>query len=263
MSLVIGATVVVGLVSSVVAAATSRAYSSAQPLANGTLVSLDASNANAVVEAVPDNSSHLLGVVVPDASSTLEFNALGAAVQVAESGSAPVLVSDINGAIKAGDHVAISPVSGVGMKQTVAGVAVGIADSNFSIDGAITKTVTDKTRHNKSIHIAEVKVILGVGQFAPPQQRATFIPAGLQTLSDTISGQATAPWRILSVMVLLLVVVVAIATIIYASIHSSLISIGRNPLSSPAIYRSLFQLVVVTVGLMFVALLGAYLVLTL
>ena len=263
LSLTIGAAVVVGLVSGAVAAAASRAYISSQQLAKGTLVSLDAQQANAVVAAILDNASHLIGVVVPAASSTLEFNTPGATIQVAESGTVPVLVSDINGAIKAGDHVAISPLSGVGMKQTVAGVTVGIADTDFKTDGAITKLIANKSGHSHTINIAEIKVILGVGQFSPPQQRAGYIPAVLQTLSDTISGRATDSWRILSGLILLLVVLVVIGAIIHASIRNSLISIGRNPLSSPAIYRSLFQLVVVTVGLMFVTLLGVYLVLTL
>lgn len=259
--LVFGATILVGSFSSIVAAATSRAYKSSQSLSMGAMVSLDIGQEGNVVATRPDNASRLVGVVVPDDSATLQFNVTGAQIQVAESGEAPVLVSDLNGLIKAGDHVAISPVEGVGMKATESGIAIGIAQADFKMDGAVTKTITDKSGKAHDIRISQVKVVLGIGPYESVRQ-TSYIPNQLQNLADTISGGPTAAWRVLSSAAIILVTLVVIGVTINVSIRSSLISIGRNPLSSPAIYRSLFQLVVMTVGLLFIALLGVYLVLT-
>ncbi len=259
--LVLGATILAGSFSTIVAAATSRAYKSQQSLASGAMVSLDSGNDGNVVASTPDNAYRLVGVVVSDSSATLQFNMAGGQIQVAESGEAQVLVSDMNGAIKTGDHVVVSPIQGVGMKATESGNTIGIAQSDFSLDGALTKTISDKSGKPHEIHISQVNVVLGVGQFAPVRQ-ATYIPSQLQTLADTINGGPTAAWRILASSSIILVTLIVIGVIIYVSIRSSLISIGRNPLSSPAIFRSLFQLVVMTVGLLFISLLGVYLVLT-
>jgi len=259
--IIFGTTILAMSVSTVVAAATSRAYKSQQTLAPGTMVSLDTGNAGNVVAATPDNASRLVGVVVPDASATLQFDVPGAQNQVAESGEAQVLVSDLNGTIKTGDHIVVSPVEGVGMKAVLSSFSIGIARADFKIAGAVTKTITDKAGRPHDIHISQIKIILGVGQFAPVRADS-YIPSQLQTLADTINGGPTAAWRILSGSAIILVTLIVIGAIVYSSIRSSLISIGRNPLSSPAIYRSLFQLVVMVVGLLFLALLGVYLVLT-
>jgi len=225
------------------------------------MVSLDTGNAGSVVATVPENASKLVGVVVPDDSATLQFNAPDALIQVAESGEAPVLVSDLNGSIKAGDHIAVSAIEGVGMKATESGIAIGIAQADFKLDGAVTKSITDKSGKAHDIHISQVKVVLGIGPYVAVKQ-TSYIPSQLQALADNINGGPTAAWRILSGLSIIVVTLIVIGAIVYASIRSSLTAIGRNPLSSPAIYRSLFQLVVMTVGLLFIALLGVYLVLT-
>ncbi len=256
-----GTVILAGSFSCIAAAATSRAYKSTQPLAPGSMVSLDTTQDGYVVAAKPDNATKLVGVVVPINSATLQFNQPGADNQIAQSGEAPVLVSDLNGAVKAGDHITVSAVEGVGMKATVTGMSVGVAQTDFSQVGATTQSITDKSGRSHEIHIAQIKVMLGVGQYTVAQP-ASYIPSQLQAFADALSGGPTAAWRVLSSSVIILVTLIVIGVIINASIRSSLISIGRNPLSSPAISSSLFQLAVITVGLLFMALLASYLVLT-
>ncbi len=258
----VAATLVVsGISYNAVAAATSWGYSSTQSLVQGTLVSLDSSHSNSVVATTTANASKIIGVVVQGASTTIEFTAPGAIIQVADTGDATVLVSDLNGSIKAGDNIGASPLDGIGMKATSAGMTVGIALSNFGATNSITKTVKDTTGTSHLVHIALVKVVLGVGSYAPSSTSPSYIPAGLQALANTISGHATQPWRILASLAIIVIILTTMAVLIYASIHSSLAAIGRNPLSSPSVYKSLLQLGVVIIGLAFAALLGVYLLL--
>ena len=59
----------------------------------------------------------MLGVVINQDSSLLSLSTgKGSEAQVATSGTVPVLVSDINGAVKRGDHITASPIAGVGMR---------------------------------------------------------------------------------------------------------------------------------------------------
>ncbi len=82
-SLVLAVVILAGALSAVVAAATSRAFTTAGSLAIGTIVSLDTSHEGSVMAATPNNATKLIGVVVPDASASLQFNEPGAQTQVA------------------------------------------------------------------------------------------------------------------------------------------------------------------------------------
>jgi hypothetical protein len=50
-------------------------------------------------------------------------------------------------------------------------------------------------------------------------------------------------------------------SIIYAMIHSSIISVGRNPMSQAAVYRNVLQLSVLVVVILMVAVASIYMVL--
>jgi hypothetical protein len=55
---------------------------------------------------------------------------------------------------------------------------------------------------------------------------------------------------------------IVVSSIIYSMIRSSIISVGRNPMSQSAIYRDLIQLSALVIGILAVGLISVYLVLT-
>jgi hypothetical protein len=55
---------------------------------------------------------------------------------------------------------------------------------------------------------------------------------------------------------------VVVVSIIYAMIRSSIISVGRNPMSQAAVYRDVLQMSALVVGIIGVATVSIYLVLT-
>ena len=81
----------------------SRSYKSSDTIPVGSLVSLDSSQSDYVVAANNTNGKLLLGVVVKSDDSLLAVNVSSTTVQVATSGTASVLVSNLNGDIKVGD----------------------------------------------------------------------------------------------------------------------------------------------------------------
>jgi len=92
---------------------------------SGAMVSTK-SNSNDMIElASTKNSSRLVGVV--DTKPLLTISSGENQIQVVLSGATQVLVSDINGKVKAGDRITASPLSGVGMRASTDGQVVGNA----------------------------------------------------------------------------------------------------------------------------------------
>ena len=124
------ASVVVGLLSawllltpSVLAATSnlSRAYDSDGPIEPGSIVSLTSLESKTVTLANTTNSDKIIGVAVGQTDSIIAVNPAADKVQITTSGGADVLVSDLNGDIKSGDKVAVSPFDGIGMKSGLGG----------------------------------------------------------------------------------------------------------------------------------------------
>ena len=91
----LGASSVSGVIS------VSQSYTSETDLPLGTLVSLKKNSADEVIPSLSSNSESLLGIVISADSSLLSLsNTKGKQVQIATSGTVPVVVSDENGAIK-------------------------------------------------------------------------------------------------------------------------------------------------------------------
>ncbi len=60
---------------------------------------------------------------------------------------------------------------------------------------------------------------------------------------------------------LFLVTLIVVVSIIYSMIHSSIISVGRNPMSQAAVYRNVIQLSILIVIILAVSVSSIYLVL--
>lgn len=219
----------------------SRAYKSTDPIPKGSLVSLDKQQSDFVQAANLGNASLLLGVVVASDDSLLAVNASNTTVQVATSGTASVLVSDLYGNIKVGDQIAASPFDGVGAKQKPGARVIGLAQTNFnpSDPGTQTQTVTDKTGKSKEIKVGLVRVNIGAGVTSTAAGSVSANLNPLQKIAKSLTGKQVATWRVVISMVIIIVAMVALITLTYAAIYGSIISVGRNPLGSHAIFHTL------------------------
>lgn len=242
------------------AASISQAYKSSGIIAAGTMVSLDPTDTTKVVPTTPETSNALIGVVIDRQNSTIALGDAESTVQVATTGTTDVFVTDLNGAIKAGDKLTTSPLSGVGMKATAAARIIGTAKIDLDLTRATERTITDKSNKSHTVKIGRVATILGVSTFDPATTRGkSLVPVALQNLANDIAGgREVAGWRIIASLLILVVVTIIVFFLTYSSIRASIIAIGRNPLSAPAVYRSLFQLISIIIGLLLLALSTVY-----
>ncbi len=240
----------------------SLSYRTKDQLSPGAIISLN-QNQDGVEAASIKNVGNIFGVVVVPNQSLLTFksNAAGE-VQVATTGINEAIVSNLNGDIKAGDQITASPLPGVGMKATenvkVVGTAqVALADS----PGKRKQEITDGDGKKRTIEVGTVPVALNVAYFFKEPTK-TVVPTALQNVANSVAGRQVQPLPIIICLVIFIVAMIAISSLVYAAIRGSIISVGRNPLSQAAVYRSLLQISVLILAILGGAVTAIYLILT-
>ena len=233
-----------------------------QNITNGTLVSLRQQAQAAVQIANPSNVGNLVGVVSTQpllAVSSSESNQ----VQVVVSGTTQALVSDINGVIKAGDKITASPISGVGMKATSSAEIVGTAQSDFNTSGAQTRTIQDTSGKAHVVHVGLLPLQVNVMYYTVVPAKSSVLPSFLQNFADSIAGHDVSALRLFIGGTVLLLGLVSIGVLMSSAVRSSIISIGRNPLSESAVQKSLFAVGGAAIGILLLVLVAIYLILRL
>lgn len=242
------------------AAAISQSFQTTDTnLTAGALMSLRTGSNNTAELATTDNVQRLVGVVGND---TLVELGSGSGTQVVTSGVTSALVSDANGSINAGDKITASPIAGIGQKATTSAQVIGIAQGGLNTSSAQTKTVQAQDGSQVVVHIAKVPVQVNVTFYVPPGSEASFLPAFLQDFANAVSGKEVSPVRVVISALILLLAFVSIAVLLYSTVRSSIISIGRNPLSEKAVRKSIFQIGFTVMGILLLTLITIYLILT-
>jgi hypothetical protein len=227
---------------------------------SGALVSLKRGNANTVELTASANIDRLLGVAGKD--SLIELSSNTGTVQVVTSGETTALVSDINGDIKTGDKITASPIAGVGMKALTSTLIIGTAQANLSSANTETRSITDKGGDKKTVTIGAIPVQVDKVFYEAPQDENSFVPPILQDFASTIAGRQVSPVRVMIAGMLVLLLFVVVTILLYSAVRSSIISIGRNPLSESAVRKSLFQVGVTVLGVLIFTTIVIYLILT-
>jgi hypothetical protein len=217
----------------------SHAYHSTDSITNGSIVSLDPQLADYVEPANTDNGARLLGVTVADNDSLIAVDTSSGSVQVATSGNVSTLVSTLSGSINVGDQIGVSPFNGVGMKALPGSRVIGLAQTAFNATspGATTQQITDKNGKTSTVQVGYVRLSLAIGTNANVLTVANLNT--LQKFAKSLTGHTVSTERVAISLVVALVSMLALITLIYASIYGSIVSIGRNPLAKYAVFRTL------------------------
>lgn len=251
------------LTGSVHAATTlTETYATSEKLTPGTIVSLEKGSLDRVKAAAIDNANNLFGVVVGDGSSLLTLtDGQSDHVLVATNGVVDVMVSDINGDIESGDQITISTVKGVGMKTTSNAKIIGTAQSGLQNGTVKTAKIKDGEGKEHEVRLSQIPVLVNVAYYYR-QPDKTIIPQAVQNVANAIAGKKVNTMPILISIGLFVVTLIVVVSIIYSMIRSSIISVGRNPMSQSAVYRNLLQMSALVMAILVVATIAIYMVLT-
>jgi hypothetical protein len=229
-------------------------------IAPGTIVSL-VSDKTLITAANNTNASNLVGVT--EDKPLIELSNGAEDVQVVVNGSVRALVSNINGAIRTGDKITASPLSGIGMKATGPTEIVGTAQANLSSVPTITKIVQDEAGKNIQAKVGLLTIDVNVAYYSVTSQGgvSSFVPPFLQTIANAVSGHQVSPLHVLLGAFALLLGFASAIVMLYASIRSSIISIGRNPLAEGALRKGLVDIILASLGILIITVVVVYLIL--
>ena len=190
-----------------------------------------------------DNQGNLLGVVVLQGDVTISLTTSANQAQVITSGVANAFVTNLSGDIKNGDQLVPSPLSGVLMKASDAGRAMGSAQQDFSATNANTQTkqVTAKDGTTKQAMIGTIQVLVARNDFIPKPTEVPKVLSPFQNIFTGVAGHDVSVPRTITAVVIFAIAIIAVMIILYSGVSNGIRSIGRNPLSKGEIYLGLLQ----------------------
>lgn len=245
------------------AAAISYGYKTNESIAYGALVSLDKGNPSLVKLSTREDVETLLGVSIKSNESLLSLSNGTTDIEVAVEGTAMALVSDINGDIKPGDPITISPLAGVGMKSPNATKIVGTSQQKFdkNSSGTTKQKIANKEGQSKEVIIGKIPLSVKVETYnGNAQSPANAVLQALQSAVSFIAGRQVPVARALVAVGIVLSSLLICSIIVYTSIRTSFISVGRNPLAQSFIRKNLYVVLVTVVSILGIAFISAYLV---
>lgn len=242
-----------------------QGYSTTENLIRGSVVGVTTEQENQVESITSDQNEDLLGIVVRpnDTAVTLTEDTTG--VFVATTGRYEVLVANIKGNLATGDVISTSPISGVAQRSgdTEKFVLGKILDPvDFSDQSRILTqtTVKDKDGNEIQVKIARTLAQIDVGP-NPDLRSETSAPEFLVNFSETIAGKPVSALRIYAGLIIVIIAGAISGSLLYSAIKTSIISIGRNPLSKNSVLTGLAQVVVISVIIFISGLIAVYLLL--
>lgn len=249
------------MTSAVSAAAIAQGFQTSETdVRPGALLSLKEGSPDNVEYANQERIDELVGVAGENPLISLTDG--GQTVQVVTSGVTAALVSNINGEVKTGDKITASPIEGVGMKATSSNIVLGAAQADLTSVKTTEHTVTDTDGTQHTVLIGLIPVQVNVTFYAAPADKNMFLPAFLQDFANGVVGKEVSPVRVMIAAIIMVLAFLSIAVLLYASVKSSIISIGRNPLSEVSVRKSLLQIGAIVVAILLLALITIYLILS-
>jgi len=243
-----------------------QGYATDEELQRGMLVSLKEGDTTKVEAADSSNAKRLHGLVVNPNDASVTLSSEKQKTFVATIGRYDGLVSDENGAIKQGDYIAVSKVRGIGMKTDATATSVigkALEDFDGKTDVLSTTDLKDNGGIVQKVHIGRIQLDIGIGANPLAKPEDVNLPGFLKKATDAIAHKPISPARVYISIGILLASLIIAGSMLYAGVRSSMISIGRNPLSKKSIGRSLIQVIITSFIVFIIGIFGVYLLLKL
>lgn len=238
-----------------------QGYKTDQTLQQGVLVAVDQDDSDKVEALREESLDRARGVVVQRDDSPIVLSSDASKVLVASSGEFDVLVNDQNGQVEKGDYLSVSSTEGIGMKATAdQATVVGRVLEDFQSGDDITGVAADVDASDTR----RVKTSIAIGSNPSLRQsEKRNLPGFLSSVGETIADKPVSTFRIYISLALFLATITVVGFMLYGGVRSSLISMGRNPLSRKSILRGFFQVFVISILIFIVGMFGVYLLLKL
>ena len=249
----------------VVAGAVTQGFKAKTSLPTGSVVSLAQKSSDTVEKSTLDNEGSLVGVTATEKEALIDLQPAGSEVRVAVSGDTSLLVTDLNGEIKPGDQLVISPLAGIAMKfsdDLSNSKIVATAGETFGTSsvGAKQLTVEQSGGGKKTVFVGRISAQLTLSERSREVKQTQNI---LASIGEKLTGRPTNPVRLIASTVVAVSTFALGGLILNGSIRGSFISLGRNPLSRDSIVSGLLRAALLAIVIVAMGLTFAYLILLL
>jgi hypothetical protein len=250
----------------VVAQEFTQGFASDEQLLRGAVVSRVADDDTKVEGARADAIDRLYGVVVRSNETAVVLTNDTSGALVATSGQYEMLVSNINGEVTEGDYLTASPIAGIAMKadqrqDKTIGQALQSFDTTDTNNILATRTITSTDGTDKTVAIGRVLADLDVRN--NPLSFGVQAPEVLIRLGEAIAGGPVAVTRVWGALGVLALSFITGSVIFYAGVRTSIIAIGRNPLSKASVLRGFLQVTAISLSIFIIGGFAVYLILKL
>lgn len=234
----------------------------------GMAVSLSASSRAdepRVERAAPETIEQVIGVTATADDNIVTIGSGEQEVYVQSSGMVETFASDINGEIKQGDSVTVSPLKGILMLAGEGEPSIGLALEDFNAANAETQSIITgegvRTVQIAKVEISLNNVVLANQQIAIGDSRLAQTDSTLERLGQAVAGKPVGELQVIIALVIFLVVMIAEGGIIYGAVSSSITSIGRNPMARQFIRSELIRVLLLAIVVLLVGVASIYAVL--
>ena len=240
---------------------TAQGYRSSSPIGPGLALvhkEGDAAEQQQVELATSSTSSRFAGISIAQKDATVATTNSGTNVYVVSEGEVTATVSDINGEVKEGDNLVLSPLKGVLMKaKPTETAAIGVALESQTDDNSTTEKVNNSGNSEYETRLSTVLVDINPKAIEPTAQRDSF----LVLFGNSLTGKDVSALQVTAALIIFLLILIIEGSIIYGSIYSSIIALGRNPLSRSAVYKDLVQVTIIAIAILAAGLVAIYFIL--
>jgi hypothetical protein len=233
---------------SLYAASVAKGYSTSdQQLQVGMAASLVSSNGN-VERATDKSQDNFVGIVTTKEQNSLVVTGQNQNVYVTTEGQTKALVTDVGGEIKRGDHLSLSPLRGYLMRGQGSDLkSVAIALEDFTVGSSVKLDVTDANDQPRSVQVASVGVEVRRPEFVDVTYSKRPL---LSNFARSLTGKEVSQWQVAVALIIFFVLLVAIGSVIYSAVHSTIEALGRNPLAKADIYKEFMQVLLISVAIL-------------
>lgn len=248
----------------IVAASFTQGYHADNKVVVGAVVSTLANDATRIEDTTLNTEDLMAGVVTGSVSGIIDLQPKGSDLRVGTSGEVSLLVTDYGGQIKTGDYLIISPIAGVAMRDSPDSDAkkyIGIAKQDFNASAGsvrqIDVAINDGSTKKANAGPLKAQLLL---QDRPEQKNKTsqnfFIVIG-----SKIAGKRVSAGQLIAATAVFATTISLTGLLLNSSVRGSFISLGRNPLSRPAIISNLLRVLSLCTLILMAGLTMSYIIL--
>jgi hypothetical protein len=197
----------------------------------------------------------VIGIATTADDSLVTITSGSKSVYVETSGEVDAYVVDLEGKVKQGDLLSLSPIRGVLAKATAYSPVIAIAVEDFVEHEAETHTIQDNPG-TRNVLVDKLKVSLD--RKALTSQATIEQTSALSKLGRSVVGKDVAEVRVIVALILFFIVMIAEGGIIYGAVSSAISSLGRNPLARGIIRHELIRVILLALVVLGLGVLAIY-----